>query len=77
MSAFTYGFLHVCMQFNTIQRILASEHPELAGPGNFIAPANRYYYHNYSKTKKMVYYEKSFFFSLHNYADLIARLLDC
>lgn len=32
----------LCVQFNTILRILADEHPELAGRGNFIAPANRY-----------------------------------
>ena len=34
--------LTLYVQFNTILRILAAEHPELAGRGTFIASANRY-----------------------------------
>ena len=30
------------MQFNTVLRILADEHPELADRRNFLASANRY-----------------------------------
>ena len=69
----------LCIQFNTILRILADEHPELAGRGNFIAPANRYIIAMLLKWENLkditVYFERyKLMFLL--YADLIARLPD-